>query len=144
MSKRLLVTGSRTWTNQVLVVQALWDAVVELRKCPRHGIPDCSPILNGCTHNPNLPVTLVHGGAEGADAIAHTVWGTNQHPEEVHLIEPTEWEEHGKRAGYLRNKRMVDAGADLCVAFIKNQSRGATMTAAMAENAGIPTWRITE
>ncbi|WP_223885186.1 hypothetical protein [Nocardia colli] len=34
---------------------------------------------------------------------------------------------------------MVRAGADLCVAFIRNDSAGATHTARMAQQAGIPT-----
>lgn len=36
---------------------------------------------------------------------------------------------------------VLEGGADACVAFIREHSRGATHCAALAEQAGIPTWR---
>lgn len=117
--KRLLVTGSRDWTDQVVVIEALWKAVSD---------------LGGMGMGDEEPITLVHGAAPGADAIASMVWATNQHPEEPH---PAQWAAHGNAAGPIRNKEMVDLGADLCLAFHKNGSRGTQNTIDLCRAAGI-------
>ena len=112
---RILVTGSRDWEDEGVISVALYE----------HG-------------RIGLDTTLVHGNARGADLIAADwaqilCWRIERHP--------AEWEKHGKAAGYIRNKEMVDAGADICLAFIRNKSKGATMCADLAEKAGIPTIR---
>lgn len=119
--KRLLVTGSRNWDDVTTIKLALNKAVNYLGD----------------------QVTLVHGACPiGADDIADDLFTyANLGPVEAH---PADWNTHGKRAGFLRNSLMVDLGADLCLAFIKNESRGATMTANLAEKVGIETWRYTE
>lgn len=120
--KRLLITGSRTWTNSQMMRNELVRAYRELT--------DSSP---------NAPdVTLVHGGAAGADIMAGQIWQSARLTVEVH---EAQWKSQGiyfSGAGRARNKLMVNLGADLCLAFIKNNSRGASHCAQLAEDAGIP------
>ncbi|HSE05947.1 MAG TPA: DUF2493 domain-containing protein [Methylomirabilota bacterium] len=118
---RVLVTGSRDWEDELAVEGALAWAVYQ-----------------------KVPAVIVHGACRtGADSIAsrwtrsHRVVGLT---EEAH---PALWQWHGKAAGPRRNAEMVNLGADICLAFIKDGSRGASHTAALAEKAGIPTRRFT-
>lgn len=101
---RILVTGSRDWSDQQAVYGALADIIRELPA--------------------DREVIIVHGACPtGADHMAH------------------EW-----ARGYgavIENGLMVVAGADICLAFIRNQSRGASHTARLAEQAGIPVRRWT-
>lgn len=118
---RVLITGSRTWNNELAIVGTLQGIAVE--------------------HPADGELVLVHGACPtGADAIANNwavLYGC--------LIEahPAAWWKYGRVAGPRRNKEMVDAGADICLAFIKDGSRGATHCADLAEQAGIPTRRWT-
>lgn len=97
--KRLLVTGSRDWTNKTLVEMALEDA--------RHFLGE--------------DTVLVHGGAVGADTICANVWSKWGLPVEKH---PANWGKHGRAAGPIRNQEMVDLGADLCVGFVLPYPKG--------------------
>ncbi|WP_307786428.1 DUF2493 domain-containing protein, partial [Streptomyces clavuligerus] len=118
---RILVTGSRDWTDTDLIHTALTTAIYQ-----------------------HVPAVIVHGACPtGADALA-SHW-VRQHrflglSEELH---PAHWHAHGRAAGPRRNAVMVQHGADLCLAFIKDGSRGASHTARLAEQAGIPVRRWT-
>lgn len=117
---RILITGSRDWTDKVAVANAIREAWL--------------------TFGRPYGTIVVHGGATGADYIADVYAKRLGFITEPHKAE---WDKHGKAAGPIRNKEMVDAGADVCLAFIKNNSKGATGCAALAEKAGIPVhiWR---
>lgn len=59
-------------------------------------------------------VTIISGGASGADALAKQFARENGISFEEF---PAEWERLGKSAGPIRNQKMIDSGADLVVAF---------------------------
>lgn len=113
----MLITGSRDWQDQQAVYKALADVVREL-PADREAI-------------------IVHGACPtGADHMAHE-WARGYGA--VIEAHPANWAKHGRKAGPIRNALMVAAGADICLAFIRNQSRGASYTARLAQVAGIPT-----
>lgn len=122
---RILVTGSRDWTDVRAVESALYAALHE---------------------HMDQDLVVVHGGCPtGADQFA-AQWArmTNVYDLRVRQeVHPADWSKHGRAAGPIRNKEMVEAGADLCLAFIRNNSRGASGTVEMARQAGIPVkiWR---
>ena len=79
---------------------------------------------------------LVHGDCpRGADRMAREWAAKNEVKEERH---PADWNTLGKRAGFVRNTEMVNLGANVVYAYIRNNSRGATHTATLARDAGIP------
>jgi hypothetical protein len=121
---RILVTGSRDWTDVDQVWLGLGNAVGAIHRDAIH-----------------REIVIVHGDCpRGADAIADD-WGRKYGATiERH---PANWQINGKRAGFIRNQKMVNLGADVVLAFIKNGSRGASHTAALAEQAGITVRRWT-
>lgn len=134
---RILVSGSRSWTD----VDTIWGALDILAEQAR-GLGET--------------VTVVHGCAVGADIIADR-WvrdcaakGWPVHAER----HPADWKLGRRSAGHERNRVMVDAGADVCLAFVgpctssrcritePHGSHGATGCIELAERAGIPVQAI--
>ena len=115
---RVLVTASRTWPSYDVIAVVL-DEVL------RFDVPAGHYMV------------LRHGAAgRGGDRFAD-MWAA-RHDVETKQV-PADWERYGKPAGMIRNAEMVAAGADLCLAFIRDGSRGATHCASLAQAAGIPT-----
>lgn len=117
---RILVTGSRDWPDQELV----WRVLDEL--LDKHG-----------------SIVVVHGACPtGADEQADDWAGTREldgYPVKAEP-HPADWKGPRKRgAGYARNAEMAKLGADLCLAFIHNESDGASHCSELAEKAGIET-----
>jgi hypothetical protein len=110
---RVLITGSRTWTDRAVIRRALAEVWV--------GDP---------------ATVLVSGGSPtGADVLCEQCWTHWGGHLERH---PARWSRHGRTAGFVRNQLLVTLGAQLCVAFIRDHSRGASHTVALAHTAGIP------
>lgn len=79
---RLLVCGSRKWDNYGVVCEFL-DSLV--KRC-------------------GLEVTMVSGGAKGADLLA-VRWAAERGHE--HKSMPADWNRHRNRAGMIRNLEML-------------------------------------
>lgn len=88
-------------------------------------------------------ITLVHGAAPGADSLADNFMFRSRKflasKGYTTVIEPhaADWDAHGKAAGPIRNKMMVDLGADICVAFVSPSSKGTLNCMKLAKEAGI-------
>lgn len=126
---RILVTGSRDWPASGVVWSALNDTQHEALATGR-------------------PLVVVHGACpRGADRHAAD-WAAIARQFTTDVVEeqhPADWRPDGvldRSAGFRRNAAMVNLGADVCLAFIRNDSRGASHTASLAEQAGIPVRRF--
>lgn len=108
---RVLVCGSRDWEDEDEIADVLADLIA------------------------GAPVTIVHGGARGADYIAGKIAEFYGYAVEVF---PADWERYGKRAGFIRNVAMLDTRPDRVVAFQRNGSRGTQHTIDEARKRGIP------
>lgn len=124
---RVIVTGSRTWPDP----KAVWLALAEIAN----------------TLDPGDTLTVVHGGCPtGADrAAARWCRLPVNAPRTVTVVgepHPADWDRYGKAAGPIRNREMVDAGADLVIAFPlpgpRSRSRGTWDCIGAAEAHGIP------
>jgi hypothetical protein len=76
---------------------------------------------------------IIQGGASGADNQA-------AHYAALHWMDceeyPAHWEEHGKKAGYIRNKQMLEEGKpDLVIAF--PGGKGTANMVKLAREAGV-------
>jgi hypothetical protein len=120
---RLLVCGSRTWTDRARLWQVLDRLVAE------HG---------------DGQVVLIEEDARGADRLAGQLarqrgWRLERYP--------ADWTHHGKAAGFRRNAWMLREGhPDLVVACTVgplHESRGTADMVRRAQEAGVPVQIIT-
>ena len=92
---RILVCGSRHWTDYKAIVRQL-----------RPYAPHC---------------IVIHGAARGADSLAGRAADALGMSVEDY---PADWSAYGRRAGVLRNQRMLDEGKpDLVFAFTPDMER---------------------
>jgi alkylation response protein AidB-like acyl-CoA dehydrogenase len=103
---RVIVCGSRTWSDRKRITDRLFDLGLETENL-------------GCTivvgYNPEKDTP------KGVDRLAY------QEAQKIGLLtetHPAKWEEFGKAAGFIRNEEMAAAGAALCIAFWDQKSNG--------------------
>ena len=111
---RVLVTGSRDWTDIDTIYKALW-----------------------WLRNHSEEVIVVHGAAPGADTLADVVAKKLGY---IPVGYVAQWQKHKLAAGPIRNQRMVDSGADVVLAFHKDlkKSKGTKDCVKKARKANIP------
>jgi hypothetical protein len=128
---RLLVTGSRDWDKPDVV----WGALDIIAR-ETAAIGDELTVVHGACfprrRGPDGRFPL-----ESADYLAD-LWCRREHPcpvtPERH---PANWKVHKRGAGQIRNREMVNLGADLALAFLRDDSPGTTKCIEFAERAGI-------
>jgi hypothetical protein len=118
-SLRILITGSRDWRDKRAIADALrWAITTRQPRPTKH------------------QVTIVHGAARGADTLAGEIaasWGVHVEPHAVtsvdwngpcvpqcppgHRLQRRDGSTFCPAVAKRRNQRMVDLGADICLAF---------------------------
>jgi hypothetical protein len=120
---KFLVTGDRDWVNREVIYKRL-------------------------AYLPNTWY-LVHGGARGADSIAHEFWSSSAWAGLDHvLVYEANWTRWGKKAGPIRNKQMLNENPEieLVIAFNNDisASKGTKDMVMQSIRKGIPVEIITE
>lgn len=110
---RLLVTGSRNWSN----------------------VAKLEAVLDGWKAAWGSALVIVHGHCDrGADALAdYWAWKAGVPVERF----PADWTK-GRKAGPLRNQEMVDSGPNWALAFVGGASVGTWDTIRRCQTADIP------
>jgi hypothetical protein len=120
-SVKILVCGSRNWSSRFYIAKLL---------------DRCKQVYGD--------FTLIHGNCRGADKIAGDYAANTL--ELVTVAVPAKWAEQGRRAGPLRNTRMLKQGRpDLVLAFHNNvsTSKGTGDMVRQANEANVPVVIIT-
>lgn len=122
---RVLVTGSRDWTGIYAQSKIYMVLNMLLAFCEVLG----------------QQLTIVHGDGPGADQTIDA-WAVRREDSGVTVERhPANWTV-GAYAGPLRNAHMISLGADMCIGFLKNSSKGASNTLAQARAHMIPTFTV--
>ena len=109
---KVLVCGGRNFRDRELLVKTL------------------DPLYWG--HEPRI-THLIEGEAYGADKMS--AWWASAYDIKIERY-PANWALHGKAAGYIRNKQMLEEGKpDLVIAF--PGGKGTAMMVELAKKAGV-------
>jgi len=116
---KILVCGSRTWSNLGQVLNKLAALVIQ-EVAKRRLEP--------------YEITIISGGASGADYFAEVF--AKAYDYKLIVIKP-QWSRYGKSAGFRRNIEMLELEPDFVVAFWDGKSRGTNSTMTEAKKRSI-------
>jgi hypothetical protein len=139
---RILMCGSRTWTNRDIInaeiarlVRRYGDALTIIAGDEPNG---ADAIVHSVCGEHDLAHEMYCASAEGAERLIGS-WMHITSPA-LRIVKVSDWTTDGARAGYLRNRTMLDSGVNGCVAFrAEGASRGTDMMVQMCVDAGVPT-----
>lgn len=109
---KVVVAGTRDFTDYSLLKRRLDVAL-------------CNKVNEG--------ITIVSGAARGADKLGEKYATEKGYEINSH---PADWDQYGKRAGYIRNEEMAKS-ADALVAFWDGKSRGTQHMINLAKKHGL-------
>jgi len=119
MGYSILVAGSRGWKNYSMIYRELAEFRVDHER------------LGG--------VTVIDGGAEGADSLGNRAALNLGFFTQRFLITEEEWNRLGRKAGPVRNQRMLDEGKpSFALIFWDGSSPGTKDMIQRLETANIP------
>lgn len=103
--------------------------------CGGRDYQDVNRIASVLSEYSDKDVTIIHGGARGADTLAGE-WAMRFAKDVV--VFKADWDKYGKAAGAIRNQQMLDEGKpDMVIAF--PGGRGTADMVRRAKNTNIPT-----
>ena len=109
----VIIAGTRTINNYSYLEQAIEESKFEITK-------------------------VLCGGCRGVDELGRQWAIRNQKPYDLYLAK---WEEEGRKAGVLRNQRMVEH-ADALIVIWNEISKGTADVIIRAERKGIPVYKF--
>ena len=114
---RILITGSRYHKDSQMIEKAIEKQVEHLDSYE--------------------DVVIIQGECPYGGAVKYASdWARNNGA--IDESYPADFKKLGKKAGPLRNQEMVDSGAEVCLAFPEDDSRGTWDCVRKAKKAGIP------
>lgn len=121
---RIIICGSRNFKDKELLYANVTDVLSK-------------------EENINDEIEIVTGGCRGADEIGKQYAIEHGYK---HTEFPADWSKYGKKAGYIRNKKMAEYASKtnaICIAFPVGESKGTRMMMDIAaKQYNITTWEI--
>lgn len=108
---RTIIAGSRTITSRDVIQRAVETSGIEITE-------------------------IVSGKARGVDALGEDWARMNNIPVTGFPVTPADWKRYGKRAGYLRNRKMGEY-AEALIAVWDGKSRGTKHMIDIADELGL-------
>ncbi len=108
---KTIIAGSRTITSYDVIQKAIEASGIEITE-------------------------VVSGRARGVDTLGEDWARTNNIPVTQFPVTPAEWKRYGKRAGYLRNRKMGEY-AEALIAIWDGKSRGTGHMIDIADELGL-------